>query len=129
MATQLIRSCTGHGAAAGAGVAIVMCGVVGASQPLPWQSELGMGLAPSGPNPEDAAGDAVGDQQGVAGPAAGCAAGLLVVEGAVLGCAVELGLAACAIAIAGANAPKTAPRQVPFSSRSWRKCSTVHRAV
>src|ERR1700721_1469257 len=95
LATQLIRSCTGHGAAAGAGVAMLMCDGGGASQALPWQSEFGTALPPSGPD----AGDAVGDPAG--------AAGLPVVAGPVFGCVAELGLAAWAVAITGANAPKS----------------------
>ena len=69
-------------------MAIVMCDGGGASQALPWQSELGTALPLSGPD----AGAAAGDDPAVTGAAAGCA--------------VEFGLAACAFAIAGANAPK-----------------------
>ena len=66
---------------------MVMCDGGGASQALPSQSEFGTALPPSGPDVDDA----VGDPAGAVGPAAGCA--------------VELGLAACAVAIAVAKAP------------------------
>jgi len=82
----------------------VMCGG-GASQALPWQSEFGKAPPPSGPDP----GDAVVDPAG--------AAGLPAVAGAVVGCVVELGLAACAVAVAGANAPKSS---VAASARFFR---------
>lgn len=87
LAAQVIRSCNGQGAAAGAGVAMVMC-AGGASHAAPSQSLCGTGLA--------VAGVVAGEAAGFVAPAAG-----------------DGGFAVCAVLAPGENAKQSKMAATP----------------